>query len=332
MLEHGGELAAAIARHAHPAAHWIDLSTGINPHAYPVAAPPAAAWQRLPEHDPALAAAAQRYYGSDALIAVAGSQAAIQALPAVIRAERVGIVHPSYAEHAHAWRHRTARALAADAIDAAVDTLDALLLVHPNNPTGARWPTAQLRDWHRRLARRGGTLIVDEAFIDATPEHSLTADAGAPGLIVLRSLGKFFGLAGARVGFVFGDAPLRAALAEQLGPWTVSGPAQHAARQALDDLEWQRKMRTRLITEGAQLGDLLARHGAPAARGTALFRWVPTPDARAWHAHFTAHALLVRAFDTPPALRLGLPPNPSAWQRLDAALAAGRAAGLRLAP
>ena len=123
MLEHGGALAAAVRAHDHPAADWIDLSTGINPHAYRPDPPPPEAWHRLPEHDAALHDAARRYYRSDALLAVAGSQAAIQALPRVVPAQRVGIVQPSYAEHAHAWRDRTPHALTEATIEAAVGAL-----------------------------------------------------------------------------------------------------------------------------------------------------------------------------------------------------------------
>ena len=73
-----------------------------------------------------------------------------------------------------------------------------MVLVQPNNPTGALFARSRLLDWHARLARRGGWLVVDEAFIDPTPDASLAPMAGADGLVVLRSLGKFFGLAGAR--------------------------------------------------------------------------------------------------------------------------------------
>lgn len=329
MLEHGGGLRAAAARYGTPLAHWLDLSTGINPRHYPLSPPPASAWHRLPEPDAELLAAAATYYGSDQLLPVAGSQAAIQALPAVLPARRIGLLAPSYAEHAHAWRGRDIVALDAAAIDAAVDTLDALLLVHPNNPTGARFSRAQLSDWLGRLQARGATLIVDEAFIDTDPADSLAPLAGTPGLVVLRSLGKFFGLAGARVGFVLAPADVRRALAEQLGPWTLSGPAQDIARQALRDTAWQHAMRRRLAEAGARMGELLTRHGAR-PRGPALFKYVATASARRWQAALAHHALWVRAFDTPAALRFGLPADETGWARLDTALHHGRSAGLTL--
>lgn len=326
MLEHGGGLRAAAARYGIPVADWLDLSTGINPTHYPLIAPPASAWHRLPEPDAGLLAAAAAYYGSDQLLPVAGSQAAIQALPAVLRAPRVGMLAPSYAEHAHAWRHRDIMWLSADTIDAAVDTLDALLLVQPNNPTGEHFDRAQLIGWHRRLARRGGTLIVDEAFIDTAPADSLAPLAGAPGLVILRSLGKFFGLAGARVGFVLAEPAVRHALASHLGPWTISAPAQDIARQALSDTAWQHHMRAALATDGARMAALLKHHGA-SPTGPALFKTFRTDTARPWQDALAREAILVRAFDTPAALRLGLPPNEAGWRRLDAALSRARRDG-----
>jgi hypothetical protein len=104
MLEHGGRLRQAAQRYGIPLADWVDLSTGINPQAYPV--PPLApeVWQRLPETDDGLEAAAAAYYGSTHLLPVAGSQAAIQALPACFASGRVITLAPTYAEHPHAWR------------------------------------------------------------------------------------------------------------------------------------------------------------------------------------------------------------------------------------
>ncbi|HHL20261.1 MAG TPA: aminotransferase class I/II-fold pyridoxal phosphate-dependent enzyme, partial [Aliiroseovarius sp.] len=221
MLEHGGRLRLAARRYGIPLADWLDLSTGLNPRAWPVPAIPARAWSRLPEEDDDLARLAQEYYGAADCLPVAGSQAAIQALPLLHAAggRRIGMLAPAYAEHAHAWRRAGFEVLplAAEAIEAAIEGLDHLLLVNPNNPTGQRFDAAQLLGWHRRLAARGGSLIVDEAFMDVTPADSLAVHSHLPGLIVLRSLGKFFGLAGARVGFVLAEPGLLRRLADWLG-------------------------------------------------------------------------------------------------------------------
>ena len=177
MLEHGGRLRLAARHYGIPLADWLDLSTGINPHAWPV--PPLApeVWQRLPESDDGLEAAAAAYYGNAQLLPVAGSQAAIQALPTCFAPGRVLTLAPTYAEHPHAWREHHVTALPAARIAGAVGGADTLLLVQPNNPTGERFSREQLLDWHRDLASRGGRLIVDEAFLDVTGSRALHGDA-----------------------------------------------------------------------------------------------------------------------------------------------------------
>ena len=320
MLEHGGRLRAAAERYRIPLAEWVDLSTGINPRAYPVPALPPEVWQRLPEAGDGLEAAAAAYYGSAGLLPVAGSQAAIQALPACFPAGRVVTLAPTYAEHPHAWREHQLLALPAGAIADAVDAADTLLLVQPNNPDAQRFPRGLLLAWRERLAARGGRLIVDEAFLDAEPGDSLVPLAGVPGLVVLRSVGKFFGLAGARVGFVFAEADLLARLADRLGPWAVSGPARAVTAAALADRPWQEAARQRLNADSARLAALLNRHGLAGGGGTALFQWRPTPDAVAIHARLAEQAILTRLFETPAGLRFGLPGPETEWARLEAAL------------
>lgn len=331
MLEHGGALRAAAARYGIPLGDWLDLSTGINPQGWPVPAVPAEVWRRLPEDEDGLESAAAAYYGTAALLPVAGTQAAIQALPLIRAPGRVGVLHPSYAEHAHAWRragHRIEQ-LAVAHLDAAVAGLDVLALVQPNNPTGVRFPLKSLLDWRARLAERGGWLVVDEAFVDVTPEDSLAGRVGLPGLIVLRSLGKFFGLAGARIGFVLAEPVLLERLRESLGPWTASGPGRWAATRALADRAWQVRTRVELDRAGTRLADLLRRQRLPVAGGTALFQWVPLPEADFWQDALARRGILVRRFADPPGLRFGLPGAEPAWRRLELALAGVRAERLR---
>lgn len=324
-LEHGGRLRAAAARWGIPREQWLDLSTGISPWSWLAErAPPISldAWQRLPEDDDGLAAAAAAYYQAAAL-PVAGSQAAIQALPQLREPGRVGVLVGSYAEHALCWQ-RAGHAvvpLQAERTDAAVDRLDVLLLVHPDNPSGLVHGRAQLLDWHARLAARGGWLIVDEAFVDATPERSLADETQREGLIVLRSLGKFFGLAGARVGFVLAEASLRIALAERLGPWTIAGPARQIASLALQDRAWQLQQRARLQAASERLSATLAQAGLPADGGCALFQWLRSEQAEGLHEALAAQGILTRHYSAPTqSLRLGLPAAEADWQRLSAAL------------
>lgn len=322
LLHHGGRLRAAAARYGIALDQWLDISTGINPHGWPVPQVPAACWARLPEDDDGLERAAQIYYEAEHVLPVAGSQAAIQALPRLRPHCHVAVLDPGYAEYACAWR-RAGHAVSlatAERVEEAAAQADVLVLIHPNNPSGARFPVEQLLHWHARLAARGGWLVVDEAFMDATPEHSLCAYTARPGLIVLRSLGKFFGLAGARVGFVCAQASLLARLHCVLGPWSLSAPARWVATVALNDRIWQATTRQRLCTDGARLRALLVRHGLDPAGGCALFQWVCTPDAQDLHETLARQGILTRLFIESSSLRFGLPGDEMAWARLDAAL------------
>jgi cobalamin biosynthetic protein CobC len=320
MPEHGGNLREAI--RCYGGSGWLDLSTGINPAGYPAPALAPDAWHRLPESDPALVEAACAFYGAAAMLPVAGTQAAIQALPRLRPPSRVAIAAPSYAEHAYHWslHGHAARQIAYADLDAPVDGCDVLVVCNPNNPTGARVARAQLLQWAERLAARGGWLVVDEAFADTDGAQSVAECTGRPGLIVLRSVGKFFGLAGLRLGFVAAPEAILAQLAELLGPWTVSGPAQEIAKCALRDHAWQTHTRERLAGEGARLRELLARHGID-SHGTALFRWWPEPDAEAFHEHMARRGIWVRLFrEAARGIRLGLPPDETGWARLQQAL------------
>ena len=320
MLEHGGNLRDAAQRFGRD--DWIDLSTGINPRWYPAPALEGNAWHRLPEPDPALTAAAQAYYGAPLMLPVAGTQAAIQALPRLRAPSRVAVSAPSYAEHAHHWAgHGHSLTLTPyTELDAAVAHNDVVVVVNPNNPTGAVVPAAQLLAWADQLAARGGWLVVDEAFGDTAQHNSVAAHTAHPGLIVLRSVGKFFGLAGIRLGFVAAHADLLRALADQLGPWTISGPAQQIALAALTDHAWQADTRRTLQASGERLHALLAAHDIHAS-GTPLFQWWTEPQPEAFWQHMAERGLWVRLFThAARGIRLGLPPDEAGWQRLHAAL------------
>lgn len=329
MLEHGGNLNDAARYYGRARHDWLDLSTGLNPLPYPVPALSAQAWHRLPEPSVALEQAACDYYGAPRMLAVAGTQAAIQALPQLrLRHDggpaQVVVAAPIYAEHAHCWQRcgHAVRELAYADLDAAVRQSDCAVLVlcNPNNPTGARVAPAQLLQWAGLLAARGGWLVVDEAFGDTQPEYSVAAHSGQAGLIVLRSLGKFFGLAGVRLGFVAAEAALLAALADWLGPWTISGPAQQIGTAALRDRAWQAATLRRLSADGERLQALLRQHGISAA-GSPLFQWWPEERAAAFHDTLARSGVWVRLFTRGAGgIRIGLPADEAGWARLSAGL------------
>lgn len=322
MLEHGGRLQRAAREYGIPLEAWLDLSTGISPFGWMVPAIPASTWQRLPEDDDGLIEAACAYYEAANVLPVAGSQAAIQALPLLRATSRVGIIAPGYAEHAQAWRRagHDVACVAADTLLADVGKWDVLVLIHPNNPGGERFSVKELQHVHAELAARGGWLLVDEAFMDVTPQDSLCRYTDREGLIVLRSVGKFFGLAGARAGFVCAAPAVLDALQEKLGPWTLSGPTRYVLRQALGDRHWHAEARIRLDTASKRLATLLTKHGLGPTAGCGLFQWCRRDDAAALHRALAERGILTRLFDTPPSLRFGLLPSDVAFERLDNAL------------
>ncbi|MHC1479120.1 threonine-phosphate decarboxylase CobD [Frateuria aurantia] len=321
MLEHGGRLQQAARHYGRPLEQWLDLSTGITPFAWPLIAIPERAWHRLPEDEDGLDQVAAAYYQAPRVLPVAGSQAAIQLLPRLRAACRVGIIAPGYQEHARAWHqagHQVTTA-SAEALLTRVDEFDVLVLIHPNNPGGEHFDPATLLATHRRLADRGGWLVIDEAFMDPTPSLSLAGYTARAGLVVLRSVGKFFGLAGARAGFLCAEPGLLAEAREQLGPWSLSGPTRHIVAAALADTDWQALARIKLQVAAQQLQDLLSRHGL-ASEGCSLFRWCRLADAEALHQALARQGILTRLFSEPASLRFGLPADAAAMQRLDLAL------------
>jgi cobalamin biosynthetic protein CobC len=253
---------------------------------------------------------------------VSGSQAAIQALPRLRDRSRVGVPVLGYNEHAHRWKQagHDVVPLAIEDFEAALPGLDVLVVSNPNNPTGNRFTPGELLEWHKQLSSRKGWLVIDEAFADSTPEGSVARFTDRDGLIVLRSLGKFFGLAGARVGFVLSTQALLQALSECLGPWGIAGPSRLVARMALEDRPWQESTRQRLRNESRRLVDILTTLGLKPTGGCDLFQWVRTPHALAIHESLARQGILTRYFESVPSVRFGLPATVKDWQRLASAL------------
>ncbi|WP_223487678.1 threonine-phosphate decarboxylase CobD [Pseudomonas sp. A-RE-19] len=324
MLEHGGRLRKAALQYGIAEADWLDLSSGLAPWSFPVPDIPLRAWARLPETDDGLEQAACDYYGAAQVLPVAGSQMAIQLLPRLRRAGKVGVLSPCYAEHAEAWRRNgyIVREVLEQEVDFFIDSLDVLVVVNPNNPTGLSLTPARLLDWHTRLAQRGGWLVVDEAFMDNTPQLSLAPFTHQIGLIVLRSFGKFFGLAGVRLGFVLADRKLLKLLAEQVGPWAVSGPTRVLGQACLTDTDGHTRQRIRTDEAGERLALLLEQYGFKPQGGCALFQWLITERAEALHEFMARRGILLRLFTNNSSLRFGLPADEADWQRLEQALEA----------
>ncbi|BAJ82864.1 putative threonine-phosphate decarboxylase/cob(II)yrinic acid a,c-diamide reductase (plasmid) [Acidiphilium multivorum AIU301] len=319
MRDHGGNLDEAMAGFGGTAADWIDLSTGINRQPWPVPPLPPEAWTALPTKRAlaALIEAARGVWGTEApMVALAGAQAAIQLIPHLAPPGRARVLAPTYNEHAAALRAAGWAVKEVSRLEELAGA-DLAVLVNPNNPDGRRIePEALLA-----LLPQVGRLVVDESFGDPDPALSLAAGCGRPGLIVLRSFGKFWGLAGVRLGFAIGPAADIAALAERAGPWAVSGPALEIGRRALLDTAWAEATRQRLAENALRLDALVARAGWELIGGTGLFRLYRTPEGTAAQARLARHRIWSRIFPARPDwLRLGLPGSEEEWKRMEAAL------------
>jgi cobalamin biosynthesis protein CobC len=325
LTYHGGAL--EVARQLAPGAPepWIDLSTGINPHAYPLPDLELGAWSRLPEGGALarLEAAAALRYGVAAgnVVAGPGSQALIQALARILPREAVGALAPTYGGFAAAFAAAGARVVEAKRLED-MEALDVAIVVDPNNPDGRIISRAALLDLHARLARRGGVLIVDEAFADFDGhDESVAPSLPSSGVVVLRSFGKTYGLAGLRLGFALASPEIVAALRAALGPWPVSGPAIAIGIRALADSDWLEAMRARLGGDAVRLDALLHGAGWRIIGGTRLFRLAAHTDARTAFERLLVAGILARPFaDAPDRLRFGIPADENAWERLAAGL------------
>ncbi len=317
--DHGGNLEQA--RATYGGDDWIDLSTGINRVPYPMPAISPAAFAALPTQAAmaALLKAAAVAYGTAApMMALSGAQAAIQLVPHLRPTSLARVVGPTYNEHAATlracgWQVEEVRDLN-DLIGA-----DIAVVVNPNNPDGRHWTRKALLD----LVGDVGLLVVDESFADPMPAQSLVADAGQEGLLVMRSFGKFYGLAGLRLGFALGSAADMARLSDLSGPWPVCGPAIEVATLALQDTAWAKTTTARLTGEAARMDALCGTLGWQSLGGTPLFRLYETPDApKAQDLLARAH-IWSRIFPYSKTwIRLGLPGDEAEWARM-VALARG---------
>jgi cobalamin biosynthetic protein CobC len=331
FAHHGGRLGAARSLFPDVPQPWVDLSTGINPRSYPAPHATQRARNRLPEPTELarLETLAATAFGVDdpaLVVAAAGTELALRLLPRVLNLKTALIVGPTYGSHADAWTYAGAltATIGRDEIDAHAERAVCVTIVNPNNPDGRIVEPAQLLALHDSLSRHGGMLIIDEAFADVAPEASVVATAGtaaAPRLIVLRSFGKFFGLAGLRLGFIVAAPPIAAAIRGLVGEWPVSSDALAAGLAAYADQRWVERERQTLQKSAQRLERLLAASGFELAGGTSLFRLVRAANARERFARLLAAGILVRPFDFDPTLlRFGLPRSRDQWRRLAAAL------------
>ncbi len=306
VRDHGGGLDAAIAAYGGARDDWLDLSTGVNPVPYPVGEIGAEAWTALPDSAAMrrLSKAARAFWSipdTAELVVAGGASALIAQMPNVWPGSTVTIPRPTYNEHAAAFE-------AQGWIVQSDGPAAVRVLVHPNNPDGRPWSVAQ----------HPCPTIIDESFCDVTPEDSHVGQAAELDRVILKSFGKFWGLAGLRLGFAICPPGVARKLRDRLGPWAVSGPALEIGARALEDAAWADATRVRLTSDAARLDSLV---GLPVVGGTDLFRLYEVADAAAAQGHLAKAHVWSRTFPYSKTwLRLGLP-HPDRWDQLDAAVA-----------
>lgn len=323
-IQHGGNLARARALFPQAPEPWVDLSTGINPHSYPHSPIPGNVFARLPE--PALldelktiAAKAYDAPSAEHVAAGPGTQILLPIVASLIQGRKAAILSPTYAEHARAAKMAGFEVTETDDIQQ-LAAADLAVIVNPNNPTGRIVSKTDLLSLAETMRAKGGLLVVDEAFSDVSEAKSVAGVVENGGLLVLRSFGKFYGMAGLRLGFAISHPDVVKRIEQRLGPWAVSGPALHVASEALADGWWQVMMRRRLEDETARLDALLSAAGIAIQGGTSLFRLIRDPRAEALYRHLGSHGIITRRFDErPDDLRIGLPGNED-WVRLEDAM------------
>lgn len=319
MRDHGGDLDRAMREYG--VGDWLDLSTGINPVPYPVRDLPDHAWTRLPTRIEIAAletVAAQLYETQASVVSLGGAQAAIQLVPRLLQPGRACVVGPTYNEHA--------AALHAQGWDVSMVTdlgdgagADLLTVVNPNNPDGRAWSPEALLEVRNKV----GLLIVDESFADTEVGLSVAPiiDPDKDRVVVLRSFGKFFGLAGLRLGFAITGKKHADQLRALAGPWAVSGPAIAVGRTALADLAWHAETLYRLKGDAARLDNLAKQAGWHLVGGTPLFRTYETPNAHTAQNHLARYHVWSRIFPYSETwLRLGLPGTEAGWAQLETAI------------
>jgi cobalamin biosynthetic protein CobC len=331
FAHHGGRLCIARSLFPNVPQPWIDLSTGINPSSYPAPRASARERNRLPEPTELakLEAVAAAAFGVDdpaRVVATAGTESALRLLPYLLKTASAVIAGPTYGSHSDAWTRAgiESNVIADSALATRATANTAMTVVNPNNPDGRVLSREQLQSLHDSLQANGGVLIVDEAFADLEPAHSVADLAGttrAPRMMALRSFGKFYGLAGVRLGFVIASPALATQLRRLLGDWPVSADALRAGLAAYADDAWAAKTRQRLHRAAQRLDKLLISSGMAIVGGTSLYRLARAANARARFTQLISHGILARPFDYDSTLlRFGLPLAANDWRRLAAAL------------
>lgn len=311
---HGGALDKISDHYRRPKHQWLDLSTGVAPYSYPVGELPQTIWQQLPQPDHELLEVARQYYRGHSVLATSGSQQLIENLPALYAESatpptRVWLPTVGYKGHLHSWRRAGLQIAFYSGLDELKEmgSEDGVVIINPNNPTARLYSQVEILAVYELTQQHRGFLIVDEAFMDVvSPSQSVAEHTHLPGLLVLKSVGKFFGLAGMRLGFVFAE-PQWLKKCQQGMHWQVNGPAQYVGKQALADTAWQQQQLFKLTQQSQALQKLLRTAGFSQQASLPLFTTVYHPQAPAIFHRFAQQGIYLRLCDEKDSLRFGTP-------------------------
>lgn len=311
--DHGGGLDDAILKYGGNRTNWLDLSTGINPIPYPIPKVPNHFWHSLPDSQAqsALLSAARKFWkvpnGAN-IIASSGVSQLIAMLPSLLPVNCVEIIGPTYNEHAAAFQSSGWTV---------GQTGSVRVIVHPNNPDGNQHVIS------KQDAKNTDLMIIDESFCDVTPDETLINLTDQNNVIVLKGLGKFWGLAGLRLGFAVAAPELIKKITDRIGPWAISGPAQFIGQAALTDNSWIIKTRSRLREDSLRLDNLMIEYGNKPLGGTDLFRLYEVKNATKIQNTLAKKFIWTRIFPySRNWLRLGIPGTEAQWAQLINALEA----------
>ena len=311
--DHGGGLDDAILKYGGNRTNWLDLSTGINPIPYPIPTVPNHFWHSLPDSQAqsALLSAARKFWkvpnGAN-IIASSGVSQLIAMLPSLLPVNCVEIIGPTYNEHAAAFQSSGWTV---------GQTGSVRVIVHPNNPDGNQHVIS------KQDAKNTDLMIIDESFCDVTPDETLINLTDQNNVIVLKGLGKFWGLAGLRLGFAVAAPELIKKITDRVGPWAISGPAQFIGQAALTDNSWIIKTRSRLREDSLRLDNLMIEYGNKPLGGTDLFRLYEVKNATKIQNTLAKKFIWTRIFPySRNWLRLGIPGTEAQWAQLINALEA----------
>lgn len=307
--QHGGNLSVIAAKYPNAPRPFIDLSTGINPYPYPLSELTPEQIHRLADRadmTKAVQSAATHYRATDENITLASGMQPLMFALAALRLKdhghaKVAIASPTYSEHASVWQ-----ALGHTIVDG--NEGDVVIVCNPNNPDGRTIAPTTLLALAAQMKERGGWLIVDESFADVAPGLSITAELSRlDNIAVLRSFGKFYGLAGLRVSLAITPPLWSEFLRAATGPWPISTYACQQLPALFADTPWHQAMRTQLETESKTWRDLLAKYFTIVGH-TPLFTLLESANAAGWADYLASQGILVRSFhDYPKWLRVGLP-------------------------